>query len=976
MDASRLHRPAGSIAALALAFAASGCLTGAQHEVTPQRPVISAFTATPTSILPGGTTLLSWSVAGATSLSIDQGVGTVTGTSISVTPSTTTTYTLTATSTAGSSTRSVKVNVGVGPPSGLAYSANPATYTVGAAIAPNTPTSTGGAISSYGVSPPLPAGLSLSATTGVITGTPTTAAARAVYTVTASSPSGSTTVALTLTVVTSGSPTIVSFGATPSSIVSGEIVLLAWDVLGATSLSIDNGVGVVTGTSRSVSPTSTTTYRLSATNALGTSTATATVTVGGGAPTNLAYSNATYVVGTAITPNTPTHTGGAVISYGVSPALPAGLSMSLTTGVISGTPTAATPSTTYTVTATNASGSATANVVLTVIAQPQPGYPVIRQFSATPSSIVDGTSTLLAWDVQGAISLNIEPSIGDVTGATSIEFAPTATTIFTLSATNAVGTTSATVTVTVTYLPPTDLTYSTNPATYTLGTAITPNTPSSLGGVVFSYGVQPALPAGLALDTTTGVIAGTPTAAAATAPYTVTATNPGGFTSVPLVVTVILPVLAITTQPASQSALPPSTATFSVVATGVAPLAYQWRRWDGAAFVPLAGATSASYTTPPLVSPDDDGARFDVVVTDALSRAVTSSPAVLTLRGFVDSFGWMSAARYGHTATLLTSGLVLVAGGTNGTSSLSSAELYDPTSEIFSPAAQMNVAREGHAAVLLDDGFVLVVGGSTVSGGTTTYLASAEIYDPVEDTFTLLPGPGPGWMASARTDFAGVLLASGTVLVVGGFNPTTYPPGAEVWSPPSGPFTATGSMVTGRRYLTATRLANDTVLVAGGRNAAGALATAETYDAFEGIFVPTGPMSTARQSATATLLLSGQVLVAGGLGSSGYLTGAEVYDAGNFSATGSLNVARAYQTATLLLSTGEVLIAGGLGSSGYLAGAEIRDPTSQAFTVVPPMSIPRSQQTATVLLDGRVLLVGGSNGSSALDSAELWTRAP
>ena len=245
----------------------------------------------------------------------------------------------------------------------------------------------------------------------------------------------------------------------------------------------------------------------------------------------------------------------------------------------------------------------------------------------------------------------------------------------------------------------------------------------------------------------------------------------------------------------------------------------------------------------------------------------------------------------------------------------------------------------------------------------------------MEDTFTLLPGPGPGWMAAARTDFAGVLLVDGTVLVVGGFNLTTYPPGAEVWSPPSGPFNATGSMVTGRRYLTATRLANDTVLVAGGRNAAGALATAETYDAFEGIFVPTGPMSTARQSATATLLLSGQVLIAGGLGSSGYLTGAEVYGAGNFSATGSLNVARAYQTATLLLPTGEVLIAGGLGSSGYLAGAEIRDPTSGVFTMVPPMSIPRSQQTATVLLDGRVLVVGGSNGSSALDSADNQHRA-
>jgi hypothetical protein len=94
----------------------------------------------------------------------------------------------------GQTTRSVA-------PTGLTYSSNPATYTVGVAIAPNNPSSSGGAVASYAVSPALPAGLSLSTTTGVITGTPTAATSGAVScVVTATNASGSTTANLSITV--------------------------------------------------------------------------------------------------------------------------------------------------------------------------------------------------------------------------------------------------------------------------------------------------------------------------------------------------------------------------------------------------------------------------------------------------------------------------------------------------------------------------------------------------------------------------------------------------------------------------------------------------------------------------------------------------------------------------------------------------------------------------------------------------------
>jgi hypothetical protein len=78
---------------------------------------------------------------------------------------------------------------------------------------------------------------------------------------------------------------------------------------------------------------------------------------------------------------------------------------------------------------------------------------------------------------------------------------------------------------------PTNLTYSSNPAVYTVSSAITNNSPASSGGAVASYSVSPALPAGLTLNSTTGIISGTPTTITATASYTVTATNNIGSTT-------------------------------------------------------------------------------------------------------------------------------------------------------------------------------------------------------------------------------------------------------------------------------------------------------------------------------------------------------------------------------------------------------------------------------------------------------------
>jgi len=142
-----------------------------------------------------------------------------------------------------------------------------------------------------------------------------------------------------------------------------------------TGLSVDTSTGAISGT-----PTATGTFNvtISATNGGGTTTATLVLTVASltpPAPSGLSYtpSSVSGVVGTAISSMSPTVTG-TVDSYSIDPALPAGLSINPATGVISGTPAAVAAAGSYTITASNAGGTTTASVTISVISAYQAGY--------------------------------------------------------------------------------------------------------------------------------------------------------------------------------------------------------------------------------------------------------------------------------------------------------------------------------------------------------------------------------------------------------------------------------------------------------------------------------------------------------------------------------------------------------------------------------------------------------------------------
>ena len=95
-----------------------------------------------------------------------------------------------------------------------------------------------------------------------------------------------------------------------------------------------------------------------------------------------------------------------------------------------------------------------------------------------------------------------------------------------------------------------------------------------------------------------------------------------------------------------------------------------------------------------------------------------------------------NVGRYLHTATLLPSGKVLVAGGDTLSDPLSSAELYDPASGTWTPTGSLVTARDYHTATLLPDGRVLVAGGYRFNAGGS--LRSAELDHRASGTWTVM----------------------------------------------------------------------------------------------------------------------------------------------------------------------------------------------------------------------------------------------
>ncbi len=299
--------------------------------------------------------------------------------------------------------------------------------------------------------------------------------------------------------------------------------------------------------------------------------------------------------------------------------------------------------------------------------------------------------------------------------------------------------------------------------------------------------------------------------------------------------------------------------------------------------------------------------------------------------------GSMNTARAGHTATLLADGTVLIAGGFSDASdtapAINTAELFDPVANTFTNVpATMQSPRTSHTATRLQNGLVLLSGGQS-DNNDGDGVNTAELFDPATQTFTALVAT----MTSPRGGHAAVLLPDGKVLLMGGFNNSSVSlNSAEVFDPVTQTFTALSApMTSGRENFTATLLPNGKVLLTGGSNSSIASNTIELFDPTSETFSSvSATMASARTGHTATLLPNGLVLVAGG----GDLGGA-------------------FPSTAVIYNT-----------------TELYDPVAQLFTTTDvTLTTPRFFQAQTLLPTGSVLLTGGVNVVSSTAFVVLST---
>ena len=312
----------------------------------------------------------------------------------------------------------------------------------------------------------------------------------------------------------------------------------------------------------------------------------------------------------------------------------------------------------------------------------------------------------------------------------------------------------------------------------------------------------------------------------------------------------------------------------------------------------------------------------------------------------------MTTARGRHTATILPDFKVLIAGGNDQHGVvLATTEIYDPTTETFSPAAKMTVPREGHVAGSLSDGKVLIAGGATHGGMA---LSSCEDYDYETGKFT-----PRGNMHARRVHAVATVLRDGRILVTGGEDGTQVLDSAESYDVLNGKWTLVGKMTSPRVHHTATLLADGRVLIAGGVGSHNvALATAEIFDPKTNKFMPTASLHGARLSHTSALLTNGAVLIAGGFAIADHdaLVSAEIYkpQTASFTPTGNLAEPHVKLPDSTALLDGRVLIIGGA------ATAEIYDPKSGTFrTAEGSLDTARYDSAALQLMDGSTRLFGG-----------------
>jgi len=318
-------------------------------------------------------------------------------------------------------------------------------------------------------------------------------------------------------------------------------------------------------------------------------------------------------------------------------------------------------------------------------------------------------------------------------------------------------------------------------------------------------------------------------------------------------------------------------------------------------------------------------------------------------RAFGALVGLNTSAASGNGEALQAGGGTRTFSGGFSINAFSDANRWSITNTSWSPpgALSMTTFRYMPSATLMSDGRVLIAGGHTGAGGgahTNTDTATAEFFNPATNAFALTTSLG-----TARRGHIGALLTcpspgtacaanEGKVWFAGGLSGNGGGGGAvlqtEIFTPGATPTVANGPVLpAARMYAAAARLPDGKILYCGGCNnrdcGAASVATCAQYDPANGLLnSPSAPgsMNTAAGAFSMITLPTGKVLAVGGYNGTGQtpLARSDLYDPTTrtwSNTAGSLTDAR-YDAAVALLQDGKVIIAGGFQDT-YLTSVQI-----------------------------------------------------
>ena len=727
----------------------------------------------------GGTGALSYSVSPVlpAGLSMSSTTGAVTGTTAATVSAMSFTVTVTDTNNAtATNTFSLKVNAAVTATQAVALTS----LTQNHAATSFTPV-TGGAGTtplSYGVSPTLPAGLSMSSSTGAISGTPTATSAATGYTVTvtdANSATATNTFMLTVNSAVTATKSIGSVALTQNKATTSPIPVTGGGGTGPlsygvspslpTGLSMNTSTGAITGTP---AVTLATTFTVTVTDAnSATASNTFMLTVNSAVTATVSLGSVTLAQGKATTSPVPVTGGGgtAPLSYGVSPSLPAVLSMSSASGAITGTPSAAGAAAAYTVTVTNSLGAtASANFSLAVASAltltatasstTQLGQ-FYRQTNVAGGGTAPYTYSVSAGSVPPGTTLNTSTGVvfGTPTTAGSFNYTITvtdSTTPTAQTATQPVSGTIAPVTLTLVATPS---------ATTQVGQAYSQSNTASGGTTPYMYSLASGtLAAGTTLNTSTGLVSGTPTTAGAFS-YTIEVTD----STTPTAQTATQASSGTITQAASSTPTVTAVAPDSGPFGGGTSVTITGTNLTGATVVQFGGAAASSFTVNSAtaitaMSPGGSG-TVDITVT---------TPAGTSAANTTDRFTYKAA-----TASLVQQGSKLIGSGAGAG------------------------AEQGYSVAMSADGNTALVAGFNDNAGT----GAVWVFSQSAGGWTQVGGKliGSGAVGAAQQGRSVALSADASTLIVGGSADNAsvgavwvFTQNGGVWSQQSAKLTASG----------------------------------------------------------------------------------------------------------------------------------------------------------------------------------------